>query len=175
MWPHDWTERAYRLVYAQVFGLCRDAERALDCTQHAFQQAARKCQERRDFFESERHFVNWLVRVAKNGAISEKRSAWRRRVAAVSDPGILAEPGDDADAVRACLAELPERDRRILEWSHFDRLTDKQVGRLLWPDDPAPDDALGLRAWRLRQKAEALLRKRLLDEGVAPDHWNPEC
>jgi RNA polymerase sigma factor (sigma-70 family) len=172
MWPEEWTARAYRIVFSRVWRHCRSPDRAEDCVQYAFLQASQECRGEAAYFQSEAHFINWLARVACNRAITEGRAAWSARVGRVNDPAQLPPQSEgSSEAVRKCLARLSEQDRRILELAHYDRLSNNEIGKALFPDESAAASALGQRARRLRLEAEGRLRALLLDEGIAPEHW----
>jgi DNA-directed RNA polymerase specialized sigma24 family protein len=71
-----------------------------------------------------------------------------------------------------CFVQLPEQDQRILDWYYWDRLTDAEIGQILFPDSESTPAALGQRARRLRLAAEARLRECLLQRGFDPADWN---
>ena len=64
----------------------------------------------------------FLCGVAKNLLLRDRRSAVRRREVELADEVWREEPGVDAriDALRRCVAELPERSRHLLERTYRD-------------------------------------------------------
>lgn len=128
-------------------------------------------------FNSARHLCNWLRLTAYWQTLAEFNSPRVRRerslegaaLEAFADP--RAAPCDrswseeDCGAVWDCVRQLPARERFLIEGHYYARLTDLTLAMALFgTTDPTP--AQGLRAWHLRQKAEALLRQRLEARGV---------
>jgi DNA-directed RNA polymerase specialized sigma24 family protein len=70
------------------------------------------------------------------------------------------------------LQQLDENDRRILEGYYYDHRTDQELGAQLY-DDECSDQARGLRIWRRRQKAHALLERLLVENGIDPTDYTP--
>jgi DNA-directed RNA polymerase specialized sigma24 family protein len=72
------------------------------------------------------------------------------------------------------LAQLDERDRYLLSEHFYESTSDQALGAELFGDTASPQ-ALGLRVWRLRQKALGRLEQLLLDAGVDPEDWGGQA
>jgi DNA-directed RNA polymerase specialized sigma24 family protein len=117
------------------------------------------------------YFLNWLTQVATRLALDHLRKKAPEALpenvpVGARDP----DPDDDRATLRRVLTEMPERQRKILEWAYIDNLTDEEIGAQLY-DDAAGPKAKGQRARRERLKAEQELLERLLKEGIDAAHW----
>ncbi len=72
------------------------------------------------------------------------------------------------------LQGLDEQDRHLLAEHFYDGRSDQSLGAELF-GDTASAQALGLRVWRLRQKALGRLEERLLDAGIDPEDWGGQA
>jgi DNA-directed RNA polymerase specialized sigma24 family protein len=129
-------------------------------------------------FHSLDHLVNWVRQTAHWRSVDSFRQARRRRVQSLS-AGKSAEVPDprqsqaarrrwsreDQGTVWGCLQKLPADERAALEGHFYEGLTDIEIGRRLFGPQGG-DRAVGLRAWRLRQRAQARLGQLLRHEGV---------
>jgi DNA-directed RNA polymerase specialized sigma24 family protein len=81
-----------------------------------------------------------------------------------------------ADRVRAweALQTLDERDRYLLTEHFYESTSDQVLGRELFGDD-ASVQAVGLRVWRLRQKALGRLQEKLLEAGIDAEDWGGQA
>jgi DNA-directed RNA polymerase specialized sigma24 family protein len=131
-------------------------------------------------FTSPRHLSNWVRLAAFRLMIDEFRrdGGGRRRTFSFHDLGELRDArspedragrwtAEDRAAVWECLCDLPDLERAILEGHYYDGLTDVEIGCQVFQEPPSA--SLGLRVWRRRQKAEALLRQALQQRGVGTD------
>jgi DNA-directed RNA polymerase specialized sigma24 family protein len=71
-----------------------------------------------------------------------------------------------------CLVQLPLQDQRILDWHYWDRLTDWEIGQILFDSSEGTSAARGQRARKLRLATLARLRECLLQHGIDPSDWN---
>ena len=94
-------------------------------------------------------------------------------VAARTDPDAERIAGDRARTWEA-LEGLDEQDRYLLAEHFYARRSDQDLGAELFDDD-ASAQALGLRVWRLRQRALTRLEQRLLDAGIDPEDWGGQA
>jgi DNA-directed RNA polymerase specialized sigma24 family protein len=96
-------------------------------------------------------------------------------------PGESVRTDPDAEGVAVdrartweALQGLDERDRYLLGEHFYGGRSDQSLGAELFGDD-ASAQALGLRVWRLRQKALGRLEERLLDAGIDPEDWGGQA
>jgi DNA-directed RNA polymerase specialized sigma24 family protein len=180
-WPADYracAEEASAVVFRRLHHRLRGrgltatvaAELAAEAAQGAFVKVHRQpgfpgcCQ-------SERHYVNWLVKVAYRNALDELR---RKKAFPLPGADALLAPADEDQSARSlvweCLLQLPAPAREILLWYYYDGCTDSQIGLRLFPGQGTAA-ALGQRARKLRRAALNRLRALLLQRGVDPDDW----
>jgi RNA polymerase sigma factor (sigma-70 family) len=183
MWPNDfpaWYEWAYPPVYRAVYRYLRRQgalhERAADLAEEATQEAARRAAERigmPGYFQSREHLRNWMITVARNYARDQRERAHAGQFPEGHDAPQRPSSREEFFApVWDCFRQLPLQDQSILDWSYWDRLTDVQIGQLLFDPSEGTPIALGQRARRLRLAAEAHLRECLLLHGIDPLDWN---
>jgi DNA-directed RNA polymerase specialized sigma24 family protein len=95
----------------------------------------------------------------------------------------VADPRSDPEAERIALDRvrtwealegLDEQDRYLLAEHFYAGRSDQSLGAELFDDD-ASAQALGLRVWRLRQRALTRLEQRLLDAGIDPEDWGGQA
>lgn len=121
-------EQAGLRAFVRMLGL--RAEAVDDVAQEAFVIAYEKL----DAFERGTNFGAWVRTIARHLVSKERRREGRRqRVLAEQITEVLAsaaeraldDTGDQgrADALRLCLAELPERSRRLVQQRYFENLT----------------------------------------------------
>jgi DNA-directed RNA polymerase specialized sigma24 family protein len=101
------------------------------------------------------------------------------RPAAVFSAATQTDPEDErlvVDRVRTweALQALDERDRYLLTEHFYESTSDQALGAELFGDEASPQ-ALGLRVWRLRQKALVRLQKQLLEAGIDPEDWGGQA
>jgi RNA polymerase sigma-70 factor (ECF subfamily) len=129
-------ESAYReLVRAHGRRLLRAAEglghppdEAEDLAQEAFLALVRNAGR----LEGEATVFTWLYRVMFNRHVDLVRARERRRVAARAEEAVPEGPdAEGAGRVRAALARLPERDRRLLTLRYFEGLSYEEIAGVL--------------------------------------------
>lgn len=117
-----------------------------DVLQSSMALALRDLQGKDAAFEGERPFLAWLLRLTQNkiqmaarkhGAAKRdvRREAQlsapdRQRLDATS-PSQAAARSEEADAIRALLADLPDRDRRVIEMRVLDGATFAEIAEAL--------------------------------------------
>jgi len=135
-------ERYGNLVYSVTLKVLGDVVAAEDAVQDIFLRLWR----RPDRFDSSRgRFLSWLLTVARNRAIDERRSRGRRQ-RHEADSALIddAMPGDDHDdpaaaavladqraAVRHALAGLPTEQRLAVQMAYFGGLTQQEIADAL--------------------------------------------
>ena len=135
-------ERYGNLVYSVTLKVLGDVVAAEDAVQDIFLRLWR----RPDRFDSSRgRFLSWLLTVARNRAIDERRSRGRRQ-RHEADSALIddAMPGDDHDdpaaaavladqraAVRRALADLPTEQRLAVQMAYFGGLTQQEIADAL--------------------------------------------
>ena len=130
---------AIETIYRTRFGafvrtaaaICGDAEAARDVVQEAFAQAIR----RSAGFRGAGSLEGWLWRIVVNAARSRRRAALAEASApsaesyAPSPNGRAHDP--EAAAIRALLAELPERQRLVVFLRYFADLDHARIAEAL--------------------------------------------
>jgi RNA polymerase sigma factor (sigma-70 family) len=183
MWPNDfeeWYVRAFPEVYDAVYRYLRrrrlHGDRAGDRAEEATQEAARRAAERiaiPAYFESREHLRNWMILVARRFASDQlDRERAGQLPVGHDEPQRASSREEFFGRVWDCLSQLPEQDQRILDWYYWDRLTDEQIGQILFDRAEGPTAALGLRAHRMRRAALTRLQQCLIQRGIDPAEWN---
>jgi len=135
-------DRYCRLVYSIALRALSDPNSAEDVVQEAF---FRLWERARQFDGSRGPFVAWLIGVARNRAIDERRRQSRRlRVEAPgiveqdlladtegTDPCLAGVVTEQREAVRGALATLPVEQRFVLELAYFQGLTQQEIANAL--------------------------------------------
>jgi RNA polymerase sigma-70 factor, ECF subfamily len=141
--------------------LGNDAD-AQDAVQEALIQIMRSAHR----YDPARPFAPWLARHVHDACC---RLRWRARRAharerAVARPDATAvDEGVDAEAVRAAVAGLPERDRTAIELHYWAELPQAEVARELG----VSENALAVRLHRARERLRGLLAQRGVAVGAA--------
>ncbi len=164
------------LVYSVVLRVVGDTYVAEDVTQDVFLRVWRKPGQ----FDLRRgKFVTWLLSVARNRSIDERRSHGRRlRHEALpataeeedvlsgkrdaDDPAVAAVVSDDRAAVRRALQVLPPEQRLAIHLAYFGGLTQQEIANKL-------GQPLGTVKTRIRlgmQKMRGALEDRRRDGGA---------
>jgi RNA polymerase sigma-70 factor (ECF subfamily) len=151
-------------ILAAVCARGMNAELARDCMQEAFLRLWQQWQRGEDI----RNARAWLLRVARNLAHTDVRSAFRRY--GTSPPQLLGglpgqspppldrlERQESSARVREALGQLRDPDRHVLTLRYALGYTTPQIARLLG----VPATAVNMRLSRARQR----LAEHLLDEG----------
>ena len=126
-------------VYSVSLRVVGDAQLAEDVAQEVFLRLWR----RPDLFDAKRgRFVTWLLSIARNRAIDERRSRGRRfrhetppGVASeellanvpADDPGDSAVLSDDRVVVQRALSSLPPEQRLAIELAYFGGYTQQEI------------------------------------------------
>lgn len=127
-------------ISAYVFASVARFHDAEDVIQRIAQDLARRFDE----YDSERPFLGWAMWIAKSRVIDFYRSQGRSQLLFSDDllrrlSETIAEQAEDRshrrEALDACLDELPERSRRMLELRYIDDLSSAEVGQELGSTD----------------------------------------
>jgi RNA polymerase sigma factor (sigma-70 family) len=147
-WPEcfeEWAERAWPVVYSHMYNKLRSSnseERSQWAAEESTQEAMHKVAKlKRLNFTEYQSFLFWLKTTAWRDAIKLlKKDAGVRRRTDPSDPAwigaVSAVADSDADrqavleAVRECLKELTEDQRRIVTWYFVDGLVHREISNL---------------------------------------------
>ena len=115
-------ERYDRAVYNLCLRTLRDAEEAKDATQEAFFKAFRALRT----FRPEAKFSTWIFSIAYHACCDRLQRRKRFADAELPDradagpgPALLAERSDEAQALRAAIAALPEKYRAVITLYHL--------------------------------------------------------
>jgi DNA-directed RNA polymerase specialized sigma24 family protein len=181
--------RAYPVLYHRLNSRYHDPQLAEEMSWDCLTQAYERWQEEPDYFVHH-DLTAWSSRRAGWRAVDRLRERGRH--------GPLPEehPGDDdrssgglhaaqtdpeaervaSDRVRVwqAMQQLDERDRDLLVQHFYESTSDQALGAELFGNS-ASAQALGLRVWRLRQKALGRLEQLLLDAGVDPEDWGGQA
>jgi RNA polymerase sigma-70 factor (ECF subfamily) len=137
-----WYESSLPRVYAYIFHRCgRNPELAEELTQQAFVEAVRS----RRRFRGQSDATTWVVSIARHRLVDHFRRSQRdaRRVGALAErelgrapsalPLLSAEPDDIDEA----LAVLPALQRTVLILHYMDRLSVRDVARVIGKSEAA--------------------------------------
>lgn len=130
-------QRHQRSIYYLVLRYVGNEADAADVTQKAFVRAFTSI----SGFRGESSFRTWLYRVAINLALNHLRDHRRRAATALADVGeheLMVAPqglagiadGQDAATLRRAVAELPPKQRMVLELRIYDELSFREVAEL---------------------------------------------
>jgi len=148
-----------RRAYAVAYRVVQHREDAEDLVQEGFMAALRNI----DRFELGRPFAPWLHRIIVNRALSARRSRAfqltdalpEQRAAAGTSPLTLTLRGEVMERFRATLADLPERQRLVIQLHDVDGFSADEIGEQLGV-------AAGTVRWYIHQA------RRVLREAMAP-------
>jgi RNA polymerase sigma-70 factor (ECF subfamily) len=146
-------------AYAVAYRVMRHREDAEDMVQEGFMAALDNI----DRFELGRPFAPWLHRIISNRALSARRSRASRlrdtlpeqQVARGASPLTLALRGEVMERFRATLADLPDRQRIVIELHEVDGFSADEIG-----------DQLGITAGTVRWYIHQA--RRVLRDALAP-------
>jgi RNA polymerase sigma-70 factor (ECF subfamily) len=136
-------DRYGNLVYSVSLRILGDVQAAEDVVQDVFLRVWRKP----DHYDTARgRFMTWLLSVARNRAIDERRSRGRRqrfevgsspldgedpRGGEADDPALAAALSDERAAIRRALAGLPPEQRSAIELAYWGGFTQQEIARAL--------------------------------------------
>jgi RNA polymerase sigma-70 factor (ECF subfamily) len=148
-------QRAYAVAYRVV----QNREDAEDMVQEGFMAALKNI----DRFELGRPFAPWLHRIIMNRALSARRSRAfqltdtlpEQQAGEEASPLTLALRGEVMDRFRASLADLPDRQRLVIELHDVDGFSAEEIG-----------DQLGVAAGTVRWYIHQA--RRTLRDALAP-------
>jgi RNA polymerase sigma-70 factor, ECF subfamily len=148
-------DRAFRIGY-RLLGHREDAE---DLVQDAFLTVLEKI----DTFQTGRRFAPWFHRIVVNRGLNAREARSIRRVEQIpetvashgSSPARHAEQVDLRERIDAAIADLPERQRTIVELFELDGFTGAEIAEML-------DISAGTVRWHLHEA------RRALRESLAP-------
>jgi RNA polymerase sigma-70 factor (ECF subfamily) len=131
------------LVFSVAVRVVGDAALAEDAVQDVFLRLWR----RPDSYTIDRgRFLTWLLSVARNRAIDERRSRGRRQKHEMypadppvedrvfdeeDDPALAAVLADEREAIRGAMATLPAEQRQAIELAYFGGLTQQEISSQL--------------------------------------------
>jgi RNA polymerase sigma-70 factor, ECF subfamily len=137
MAAYDQLVRRYlRRAFVVAFRLLEHREDAEDLVQETFMTVLSQMHT----YESGRPFAPWMYRILINRGLNARRSRSRRRMEAIPDdvagpgldrPDILAERSDVRARFRESLAELPPRQRLVVQLIEIDGLSRGEVAKVL--------------------------------------------
>ncbi len=127
-------EETHETVFRLAAALVQDRDEAADVTQETYVRAWERIEELRDGAAA----LGWLCRISRNVAHDRRRSWWSRFRAPLealageaapreADPDAAAAASERADAVRAALAQLPEKHRVVLALREIEGLSYDEI------------------------------------------------
>jgi RNA polymerase sigma-70 factor (ECF subfamily) len=127
--------RYQRPIHSLCMRYLRNTADAADVTQRAFVKAFQSL----DGFRGESSFRTWLYRIAINMSLNHIRDHKRERPAEIRDDALTRRAtgpqriisGEDADLLREAIAELPPKQRTVLELRVYDELSFREVAELV--------------------------------------------
>ncbi|MCB1225212.1 MAG: sigma-70 family RNA polymerase sigma factor [Verrucomicrobiales bacterium] len=161
-----------RALTLYVYGLVpRDSE-----AEDLLQQTKMLLWRHFDEFELGTNFLAWARKTAFHQVLSHRRKQKRAHVA-LSDEALealgeavaqlAAEPSERHEALRDCLARLPEEHRRLIRWRYFDDTDIRAMAEDMGKTETAVYRALS----RIRMTLQECLERHLNDEWKgAPRH-----
>jgi len=180
---------AFPVVYRRLASRFRDEQLAEEVSLDCLSQAFELWQSDPKYFATH-DLTAWSSRRASWRALDKLRE--RSRYLALPEENPLDEDGSPRAPVVAAfrtngteqarqdrqtvwdeLQNLDAEDREVLLSAYYDNLSDQEIGTDLFGDVAGPQ-ALGLRVWRRRQKAQGRLKDRLVAAGVDPADWGGE-
>lgn len=140
-------------VYALSLSVLRDPDLAADATQQTFLKAWKAAAT----YDPEREFRPWIYAIARRTAIDIYRK--RRRIVPSEDVDqVMTPPGLETTwevfEVRAALDKLPDAERMVVQLSHLDGLTHREIAERLG----IPVGTVKSRSHRAHQRLSELLR-----------------
>jgi DNA-directed RNA polymerase specialized sigma24 family protein len=118
--------------------------------------------------------LDQLRRRGRHQPLPEERRGDDRPVSVpgmpMHDPVLAGEREHRRQLTWDLIQTLPEEQRRIIEGAYYDGRTDQELGNELFGPSDSPQ-ANGLKVWRRRHGAHALLRERFLAAGIDRADW----
>ncbi len=122
--------RHEKAIFRMALRSLRDQADAEDVTQRAFVQAFRRL----DGFRGDSSFRTWLYRIAFNLVVTHARDAGRARRAMQSldapPPAAPVERDESSRRLRAAVAQLPLKQRLVVELRIYDELPFREVAQI---------------------------------------------
>ncbi len=127
--------RLYDRTAAKLFGVCLRVLRDRAVAEDVLQEVFLRIWDKAGLYRANGYSpMTWLITLARNAAIDRRRKiAAQGRAAGIDEAETLADPapgpaaaveaGDEARALRACLAELPEDRADMVRRVYLDGLT----------------------------------------------------
>ena len=147
-------------VHRAAFAITHNGEDAADIAQETFVRAYRNL----DKFDASRPLFPWLYRIARNLCINRIRRVTNRETS-LPDFDVVRDsrsgPEDAAigmqtqDEVRAAVASLPGIHRRIIELSHFEECSYREIAEIL----EIPLGTVMSRLYHARKKLREVLER----------------
>lgn len=135
--------RHHASAFRVALGILRDQDEAADVAQDSFLKAFRGL----EGFRAEASFKTWLLTIAGNEARGILRRKGRRKEVQLEAAGPVAsssespedaiQRGEEAEAVKALLEELPEKQRQAVTLRVYEGLSFREVGTLIGSSEGA--------------------------------------
>lgn len=146
-------ERHMRRAYAVAYRLLDHRQDAEDLVQDAFMAALAKL----DTFERGRRFGPWLMRIVVNRGLNVRKARALRRTEPIpptiplngASPLESAERSELRSRIERAVAELPEKQRLIVQLFELDGFTSPEIAGML-------DMAEGTVRWHVHQARQSL-------------------
>lgn len=146
-------ERHMRRAFSVAYRLLGQREDAEDLVQDAFMVALEKI----DTFQSGRKFAPWFYRILVNRGLNSRKSRSLRRTDQIPDavasatvsPLRAAEQTELRERLKEVLAELPPRQRAVVEFFELEGFSSTEIADILELSD-------GTVRWHLHQARHAL-------------------
>lgn len=160
-------------LYAMARSRLGDDQLAEDVAQSVFVTLAQKLKAgAKDAYQEQGRFESWLFRIAMNRVRDIARKQIRRGevVADLSDSSVRSEEpgvsersnaGEELDALRRAMRELPEQDREVVELRHHAGLSFKQIASSL----DLPMGTVLARHHRALRKLRTMIESQATPEG----------
>ena len=158
---NELVRRHHDAVYRVALRITRDEDIAADVSQDTFIKAFRGL----DGFRGDSAFRTWLLTIASNEARGQLRKVSRRREVALEDvaPVGTGRPDaaqrvvimDEIERARACLAELPEKQRLSVTLRLEEGLSFREIGEVIGSSEGAARVNYHHGVHRLREMLES--------------------
>lgn len=131
-----WSEERFRILYDRhidmLYKICmiylKNEEDARDGVQEIFL----KLWERKPDFSDQEHEKAWMIRLAKNHCINQRKSSWFRKRTDMKDWSSIPAKGDPEDTeLLELVMELPVKFREVLYLYYYEEYSVREISRLL--------------------------------------------